>query len=36
MLNYKYNGYFIEIGSQDPIICNNSYILEKILIGKVL
>lgn len=29
MLNYKRNGYFIEIGSNDPIKINNSYILEK-------
>jgi hypothetical protein len=29
MLNYKHNGYFIEIGSNDPININNSYNLEK-------
>ena len=28
MLNYKNNGYFIEIGSNDPIRHNNTYILE--------
>jgi hypothetical protein len=28
MLNYKYNGYFVEIGSNDPIIINNTYNLE--------
>ena len=27
--NEKKNGYFLEIGSSHPIICNNSYILEK-------
>lgn len=29
MLNYKRNGFFIEIGSNDPIKINNTYILEK-------
>lgn len=29
MLNKKYNGYFLEIGSNHPINYNNSYILEK-------
>ena len=29
ILKYKKNGFFLEIGSADPIICNNSYILEK-------
>ena len=29
MLNYKKNGYFLEIGSNHPININNSYILEK-------
>ena len=29
VLNYKRNGYFIEIGSNDPIKINNSYLLEK-------
>jgi hypothetical protein len=28
VLNYKKNGYFLEIGSNHPIIINNSYILE--------
>lgn len=28
-LNYKKNGIFVEIGSNDPIAINNSYILEK-------
>jgi len=28
-LNYKTNGYFLEIGSNHPIQINNSYILEK-------
>jgi hypothetical protein len=28
-LNYKRNGTFLEIGSNDPISINNSYILEK-------
>jgi hypothetical protein len=28
-LNYKKNGYFLEIGSNHPININNSYILEK-------
>jgi len=28
-LNYKTNGYFLEIGSNHPININNSYILEK-------
>lgn len=28
-LNYKRNGTFLEIGSNDPININNSYILEK-------
>jgi len=29
MLNFKTNGYFLEIGSNHPITINNSYILEK-------
>ena len=29
MLKKKKNGYFIEIGSNDPINCNNTYKLEK-------
>jgi hypothetical protein len=29
VLNYKTNGYFLEIGSNHPININNSYILEK-------
>ena len=29
MLNFKKDGYFLEIGSQDPIKNNNTYILEK-------
>ena len=29
VLNYKKNGYFIEIGSNDPIKINNTYLLEK-------
>ena len=29
MLNNKENGYFLEIGSNDPIHINNTYILEK-------
>jgi hypothetical protein len=29
MLNFKKNGYFLEIGSNHPININNSYILEK-------
>jgi hypothetical protein len=29
MLNNKRQGYFLEIGSAEPIICNNTYILEK-------
>jgi hypothetical protein len=29
MLNQKRNGFFLEIGSNDPIIHNNSYLLEK-------
>lgn len=29
MLNNKYNGYFLEIGSNHPITNNNSYLLEK-------
>jgi hypothetical protein len=28
VLNYKNNGYFLEIGSHHPIILNNSYLLE--------
>jgi len=28
MLNYKTNGYFLEIGSHDPMINNNTYLLE--------
>lgn len=28
-LNYKRNGTFLEIGSNDPIYINNSYLLEK-------
>ena len=28
VLNYKKNGYFLEIGSNHPIIINNSYLLE--------
>ena len=28
VLNHKKNGYFIEIGSHDPICINNTYILE--------
>ena len=27
--NYKYNGTFLEIGSNDPIKINNTYLLEK-------
>lgn len=27
-LNYKQNGYYLEIGSNDPIINNNTYLLE--------
>jgi len=30
ILNFKRNGYFIEIGSNDPVTINNSYILEKL------
>ena len=29
MLKYKKNGFFLEIGSNDPININNTYILEK-------
>ncbi len=29
VLNEKRNGYFLEIGSNDPIYINNTYILEK-------
>jgi len=29
VLKHKKNGYFLEIGTNDPIIGNNSYILEK-------
>ena len=29
MLNFKTNGYFLEIGSNHPIQINNSYLLEK-------
>ena len=29
VLNEKRNGYFLEIGSNDPIFINNTYILEK-------
>lgn len=29
VLNNKQNGYFVEIGSNDPIYINNTYILEK-------
>jgi hypothetical protein len=29
LLNFKRDGYFLEIGSNDPIQYNNSYILEK-------
>ena len=29
ILNNKYNGYFLEIGSNHPIIGNNSFLLEK-------
>jgi hypothetical protein len=29
MLNFKKNGYFLEIGSNDPININNTYKLEK-------
>ena len=28
ILNYKKNGYFLEIGSCHPILVSNSYILE--------
>ena len=28
MLNEKRDGYFVEIGSNHPINCNNSYLLE--------
>lgn len=28
MLNYKQNGFFVELGSQNPITNNNTYILE--------
>jgi len=28
VLNYKKNGYFLEVGSHHPIILNNSYLLE--------
>ena len=34
--NFKKNGYFIEIGSNDPINYNNTYILEKNLNWKGL
>jgi hypothetical protein len=30
VLNYKTNGYFLEIGSNHPININNSYLLEKL------
>ncbi len=30
------NGYFLEIGSNHPITHNNTYLLEKIMAGKVL
>ena len=29
VLKNKKNGYFLEIGSNDPILINNTYILEK-------
>lgn len=29
MLNKKRNGYFLEIGTHDPIYINNTYVLEK-------
>ncbi len=29
VLNFKKNGYFLEIGSNDPIFINNTYLLEK-------
>ena len=29
VLKNKKNGFFVEIGSYDPILINNSYILEK-------
>lgn len=29
LLNYKKNGYFLEIGSNHPININNTYVLEK-------
>ena len=29
MTNHKKNGFFLEIGSMDPVKINNSYILEK-------
>lgn len=29
VLKYKFNGYFCEIGSNDPISQNNTYLLEK-------
>ena len=34
MLNGKKNGFFVEIGSYDPIYANNTYILEKTIIGR--
>jgi FkbM family methyltransferase len=29
LLQHKKNGYFVEIGTNDPIECNNTYLLEK-------
>ena len=29
ILKQKMNGFFVEIGSNDPKKCNNTYILEK-------
>lgn len=28
--NFKIGGYFIDLGSNEPIVCNNTYILESI------
>lgn len=30
VLNYKRNGFFLEIGTNDPVLINNTYVLESV------
>ena len=36
VLKGKRDGFFLEIGGGDPIITNNTYTLEKTMVGRVL